>query len=208
MLVVPNVMGIFLWAPPLDKWGNSCKGVQFCKVMMFFYLSICLRYFFLFDSFLFRLLFFCPVFFSCSFLFSFFSFRSFFPFFSVSLSPPFVLLLFVYLLSYNLSFDRSFSFLSNLLISSKFSCFLTCFLLPFFRSVYLSLVFILCSYAQSCLFVLVSSRTCKCYSEPLELTRALHNWPTTSLAPRPYFVKFQIYFPAIYHPSKRDISCI
>ncbi|WAR31040.1 GLSK-like protein [Mya arenaria] len=31
MLVVPNVMGIFLYAPPLDKWGNSCKGVQFCK---------------------------------------------------------------------------------------------------------------------------------------------------------------------------------
>ncbi|XP_053380706.1 glutaminase kidney isoform, mitochondrial-like isoform X1 [Mercenaria mercenaria] len=31
MLVVPNVMGIFLWSPPLDKWGNSCKGVQFCE---------------------------------------------------------------------------------------------------------------------------------------------------------------------------------
>ncbi|KAL4218662.1 hypothetical protein ACF0H5_021251 [Mactra antiquata] len=31
MLVVPNVMGIFLWSPPLDKWGNSCKGVQFCQ---------------------------------------------------------------------------------------------------------------------------------------------------------------------------------
>ena len=34
MLVVPNVMGIFLWAPPLDKWGNSRRGVEFCKVCM------------------------------------------------------------------------------------------------------------------------------------------------------------------------------
>ncbi|KAL3891231.1 hypothetical protein ACJMK2_003494, partial [Sinanodonta woodiana] len=31
MLVVPNVMGISLWSPPLDQWGNSVRGVQFCQ---------------------------------------------------------------------------------------------------------------------------------------------------------------------------------
>ncbi|BFZ21578.1 hypothetical protein BsWGS_24616 [Bradybaena similaris] len=30
MLVVPNVMGIFMWSPPLDRYGNSCRGIQFC----------------------------------------------------------------------------------------------------------------------------------------------------------------------------------
>ena len=30
--MVPNVMGIFTWAPPLDKWGNSSRGVEFCEV--------------------------------------------------------------------------------------------------------------------------------------------------------------------------------
>ncbi|ESO83195.1 hypothetical protein LOTGIDRAFT_133855 [Lottia gigantea] len=34
MLVVPNVMGIFLWAPPLDIYGNSCKGIQFCEELV------------------------------------------------------------------------------------------------------------------------------------------------------------------------------
>lgn len=31
MLVVPNVMGIGLWSPPLDAYGNSVRGVQFCE---------------------------------------------------------------------------------------------------------------------------------------------------------------------------------
>uniref|UniRef100_A0A4W3JX86 glutaminase n=2 Tax=Callorhinchus milii TaxID=7868 RepID=A0A4W3JX86_CALMI len=30
LLVVPNVMGIMCWSPPLDKLGNSVKGIQFC----------------------------------------------------------------------------------------------------------------------------------------------------------------------------------
>ena len=32
MLVVPNVMGICLWSPPLDMYGNSVRGIQFCSV--------------------------------------------------------------------------------------------------------------------------------------------------------------------------------
>ena len=32
LLVVPNVMGICTWSPPLDQMGNSCRGVQFCEV--------------------------------------------------------------------------------------------------------------------------------------------------------------------------------
>ncbi|XP_046549016.1 glutaminase kidney isoform, mitochondrial-like isoform X2 [Haliotis rubra] len=31
MLVVPNVMGIYLWSPPLDQYGNSSRGIQFCE---------------------------------------------------------------------------------------------------------------------------------------------------------------------------------
>ncbi|XP_037577909.1 glutaminase liver isoform, mitochondrial [Dermacentor silvarum] len=31
MVVVPNVMGICLWSPPLDVYGNSVRGVQFCE---------------------------------------------------------------------------------------------------------------------------------------------------------------------------------
>ncbi|CAG0918945.1 unnamed protein product [Notodromas monacha] len=30
-VVVPNVMGFCTFAPPLDHYGNSVKGVQFCK---------------------------------------------------------------------------------------------------------------------------------------------------------------------------------
>ncbi|XP_045909271.1 glutaminase kidney isoform, mitochondrial isoform X2 [Micropterus dolomieu] len=30
LLVVPNVMGIMCWSPPLDKMGNSVRGIQFC----------------------------------------------------------------------------------------------------------------------------------------------------------------------------------
>uniref|UniRef100_A0AAR2LH48 glutaminase n=1 Tax=Pygocentrus nattereri TaxID=42514 RepID=A0AAR2LH48_PYGNA len=32
LLVVPNVMGIMCWSPPLDKLGNSVRGIQFCQV--------------------------------------------------------------------------------------------------------------------------------------------------------------------------------
>uniref|UniRef100_A0A8B9JYJ4 glutaminase n=1 Tax=Astyanax mexicanus TaxID=7994 RepID=A0A8B9JYJ4_ASTMX len=30
LLVVPNVMGIMCWSPPLDKLGNSVRGIKFC----------------------------------------------------------------------------------------------------------------------------------------------------------------------------------
>ena len=31
LLVVPNQMGICIWSPPLDKVGNSFKGIEVCK---------------------------------------------------------------------------------------------------------------------------------------------------------------------------------
>ncbi|VDM55550.1 unnamed protein product [Angiostrongylus costaricensis] len=34
IVVVPNVMGIALWSPPLDKMGNSSRGVAFCKKLI------------------------------------------------------------------------------------------------------------------------------------------------------------------------------
>lgn len=34
LLVVPNVMGIMCWSPPLDKLGNSVRGIQFCTVRL------------------------------------------------------------------------------------------------------------------------------------------------------------------------------
>ncbi|KAL4217873.1 hypothetical protein ACF0H5_022612 [Mactra antiquata] len=34
MIVIPNKMGIFLWSPGLDKWGNSVRGVQFAQDMV------------------------------------------------------------------------------------------------------------------------------------------------------------------------------
>ncbi|CAL4208274.1 unnamed protein product, partial [Meganyctiphanes norvegica] len=34
LLVIPNTMGICLWSPPLDGFGNSCRGVQFCMEMV------------------------------------------------------------------------------------------------------------------------------------------------------------------------------
>ena len=37
MLVIPNVMGITLWSPPLDKNGNSVRGVQFCEKLVKIY---------------------------------------------------------------------------------------------------------------------------------------------------------------------------
>lgn len=33
MVIVPNVMGIYTWSPPLDPLGNSCRGLQFCDVI-------------------------------------------------------------------------------------------------------------------------------------------------------------------------------
>lgn len=32
ILVVPNLMGICLFSPLLDKTGNTCRGVEFCQV--------------------------------------------------------------------------------------------------------------------------------------------------------------------------------
>ncbi|KAI1726748.1 glutaminase domain-containing protein [Ditylenchus destructor] len=34
IVVVPNLMGICLWSPPLDDMGNTCKGVAFCKELI------------------------------------------------------------------------------------------------------------------------------------------------------------------------------
>lgn len=31
VIVIPNVMGIVVWAPPLDVHGNSVKGIDFCQ---------------------------------------------------------------------------------------------------------------------------------------------------------------------------------
>uniref|UniRef100_A0A8C4WYM9 glutaminase n=1 Tax=Eptatretus burgeri TaxID=7764 RepID=A0A8C4WYM9_EPTBU len=34
MLVVPNVMGMMCWSPPLDQLGNSVRGIQFSQEMV------------------------------------------------------------------------------------------------------------------------------------------------------------------------------
>uniref|UniRef100_A0AC35U614 Glutaminase n=1 Tax=Rhabditophanes sp. KR3021 TaxID=114890 RepID=A0AC35U614_9BILA len=34
IVVVPNVMSIAMYSPPLDKLGNSCRGVAFCKELI------------------------------------------------------------------------------------------------------------------------------------------------------------------------------
>lgn len=31
MVVVPNVLGLAIWSPPLDEIGNSYRGIEFCK---------------------------------------------------------------------------------------------------------------------------------------------------------------------------------
>ena len=33
MIVIPNIMGICTWSPPLDKNGNSARGVEFCRLL-------------------------------------------------------------------------------------------------------------------------------------------------------------------------------
>lgn len=33
MLIVPGLMGVCTYAPPLDEYGNSAKGVQFCTAL-------------------------------------------------------------------------------------------------------------------------------------------------------------------------------
>jgi glutaminase len=34
MVVVPEVLGYCVWAPPLDEHGNSVRGIEFCKSLM------------------------------------------------------------------------------------------------------------------------------------------------------------------------------
>ncbi|CAI9538201.1 unnamed protein product [Staurois parvus] len=34
LLVVPNIMGVFCWSPPLDKIGNSVRGIHFCQELV------------------------------------------------------------------------------------------------------------------------------------------------------------------------------
>ncbi|XP_051780033.1 glutaminase kidney isoform, mitochondrial-like isoform X2 [Erpetoichthys calabaricus] len=34
LLIVPNVMGIMCWSPPLDKAGNSVRGIHFCQELV------------------------------------------------------------------------------------------------------------------------------------------------------------------------------
>lgn len=34
LLVVPNVMGVMCWSPPVDKFGNSVRGIRFCQELV------------------------------------------------------------------------------------------------------------------------------------------------------------------------------
>lgn len=34
LVVIPNVLGIALWSPPLDTSGNSVRGIEFCKELV------------------------------------------------------------------------------------------------------------------------------------------------------------------------------
>ncbi|KAL0273652.1 UNVERIFIED_CONTAM: hypothetical protein PYX00_006278 [Menopon gallinae] len=34
LVVIPNVMGICTWSPPLDPLGNSCRGLLFCEELV------------------------------------------------------------------------------------------------------------------------------------------------------------------------------
>lgn len=33
MIIIPGVMGICTYSPPLDKFGNSTRGVEFCRTI-------------------------------------------------------------------------------------------------------------------------------------------------------------------------------
>ncbi|XP_064652355.1 glutaminase liver isoform, mitochondrial-like isoform X2 [Lineus longissimus] len=37
IVVIPNVMGMCLWSPPLDGLGNSCRGIQFSEELVQLY---------------------------------------------------------------------------------------------------------------------------------------------------------------------------
>ncbi|KAK7145908.1 hypothetical protein R3I93_013592 [Phoxinus phoxinus] len=34
LLVVPNIMGVMCWSPPLDRVGNSIRGIHFCQELV------------------------------------------------------------------------------------------------------------------------------------------------------------------------------
>ncbi|XP_043939596.1 glutaminase kidney isoform, mitochondrial-like isoform X2 [Protopterus annectens] len=34
LLVVPNIMGLMCWSPPVDKAGNSVRGINFCEELV------------------------------------------------------------------------------------------------------------------------------------------------------------------------------
>ncbi len=34
IIVIPNLMGIGIWSPPLDRQGNSVRGIAFCKELV------------------------------------------------------------------------------------------------------------------------------------------------------------------------------
>ncbi|XP_044144282.1 glutaminase liver isoform, mitochondrial [Bufo gargarizans] len=34
LLIVPNIMGVFCWSPPLDRIGNSVRGIHFCHELV------------------------------------------------------------------------------------------------------------------------------------------------------------------------------
>ncbi|XP_075997232.1 glutaminase 2b [Genypterus blacodes] len=34
LLVIPNVMGVMCWSPPLDRVGNSVRGIYFCQELV------------------------------------------------------------------------------------------------------------------------------------------------------------------------------
>lgn len=49
LLVVPNVMGMMCWSPPLDRLGNSIRGILFCQVISrHSFIDWCSSHFFLY----------------------------------------------------------------------------------------------------------------------------------------------------------------